>query len=340
MEEIIKILKHAVMITAFVFVMMLVIEYLNVLTQGKWHEKMAKNKWMQYVLAAFLGAMPGCLGAFLIVSMYSHRIVSFGALVTVMIATSGDEAFVMFAIMPEKAFLITALIFAVGIAAGIITDNLFGKFVNKVNGDTFQFHEWEECDCFPTGSILAQLKNCSLARGVLILTLLIFIGFLFSGTVGPSSWDWKKITILLLMAASLFITLTVPEHFLEEHLWEHIAKKHILQIFLWTFSAFIIIHFITNNLNLETIIKENSKIIMMIAGLVGIIPESGPHLFFLTLFSKGMVPFSIIVTNSIIQDGHGMLPLLGHSRRDFFVVKLINLIAGFAVGYTLMFLGY
>jgi len=33
-----------------------------------------------------------------------------------------------------------------------------------------------------------------------------------------------------------------------------------------------------------------------------------------------------------VQDGHGMLPLLAESRRDFLKVKAINLLVGFLTG--------
>ena len=56
-------LLHALMITGFVFVMMLVIEYLNVLTQGVWQSGLRGRRWRQYLLAALLGATPGCMGA-------------------------------------------------------------------------------------------------------------------------------------------------------------------------------------------------------------------------------------------------------------------------------------
>lgn len=341
MRQYLDILIHSIMITSFVFVMMLIVEYLNVLTRGKWQEKMASSQWMQYLICALLGATPGCLGAFMTVSMYTHRMLSLGAVVTAMIATSGDEAFVMFAMMPDKALLLTFILAIVGIFAGIITDHLPWKFSKRtLEGDSLEIHvDEEDCECFQSGNILSQVRDLSLARGVLLLAILILISFLFLGALGPAVWNWKKITILILMFISLFIVITVPEHFLEEHLWEHVAKEHTLRIFVWTLGAFIIIHFITNILNMESVIKNNSNVIMMFAGLVGLIPESGPHMFFITLYSKGMVPFSIILASSIVQDGHGMLPLLGHSRRDFIVVKLINLAAGLAVGYAFLLFG-
>lgn len=39
----------------------------------------------------------------------SHNVVSFGALVTAIIATSGDEAYVMFSIFPLEALWITVI---------------------------------------------------------------------------------------------------------------------------------------------------------------------------------------------------------------------------------------
>jgi len=68
------------MITGFVFVMMLVIEYINVQSKGLWQKSLTKNKWRQYIIAGILGAIPGCLGAFTMVAMFSHRLVSFWSL--------------------------------------------------------------------------------------------------------------------------------------------------------------------------------------------------------------------------------------------------------------------
>ena len=96
----VEILKHTLMITGFVMVMMLIIEYINVRSSGRWSKPLQKNKWLQLLVAAVLGIIPGCLGTYTIVSLFTHNIVGFGALVTTMIATSGDEAFVMFGMMP------------------------------------------------------------------------------------------------------------------------------------------------------------------------------------------------------------------------------------------------
>ena len=113
-----ELVQHALMITGFVFLMMLLIEYINVLSHGNWQSILKTSRWGNYILSALLGLIPGCLGAFAVVSLYAHRFVSLGALVAAMIATSGDEAFVMLAMFPREAILLTVILFVVGVVAG------------------------------------------------------------------------------------------------------------------------------------------------------------------------------------------------------------------------------
>ncbi len=325
---------HAVMITGFVFMMMLVIEYVNVSTGGLWQRGFRGSRMKQYLLAGLLGVTPGCLGAFVVVALYSHRVVSIGAVVTAMIATSGDEAFVMFSMIPKTALYLSVILLLVGLVAGFITDITFGNQANIPDAchQEFEFHEEEECCCFPRGQIMAQWKRCSLPRSVLSIILVLFIFGLICDMIGPPAWNWIKITIFLVSGVALFIVSTVPDHFLEEHLWEHVAKKHIPRVFIWTLGALFLMHILVNHLHLKDWMQQQQLSILIVASLVGVIPESGPHLIFLTLFTEKAIPFSILLASSIVQDGHGMLPLLADSHRDFVKIKAINLVVGLVVG--------
>jgi hypothetical protein len=329
-----NILMHSLMITGFVFVMMLVIEYLNVLTQGVWQNGLRGNRWRQYLLAAFLGATPGCMGAFAVVALYSHRVVSLGAVVAAMIATSGDESFVMFSMIPGTAGLIFLLLLLIGFAAGVLTDMLCGEKAAKwaIASHDLDLHEKEICECFPRGKITQQWKDCSLSRGVLVITLLLFILGLLAGYLGPPVWNWIRITLLLTSGVGLFIVATVPDHFLEIHLWEHVAKTHVPRIFMWTFGALLIMYVLVDYLHLTDWMQGNQILMLLAACLVGLVPESGPHLVFLTLYTQGAVPFSVLLASSIVQDGHGMLPLLADSRLDFMRIKAINFVIGLGIG--------
>ena len=332
--------KHALMITSFVLIMMLLIEYINVQTRGSWQQTLRKTRIGQYVLGAVLGVIPGCLGAFTVVSLYSHRTVSFGALVAAMIATSGDEAFVMLSMFPLQAVWLSGMLFIIAIAAGWLSDKLFLKQDQfLINEDhELEVHQADQCLCYSPVNILLQLRNISFPRALLIALLGGLLFALSSGLLGSEVWDWKRITFAVGAGFSLFVILTVPDHFLEQHLWEHVIKKHLLRIFLWTFGALLAIHYLDNWLDISTLIQDNLYIVLIIAVLVGIIPESGPHLVFVTLFAQGTIPFSILLANSIVQDGHGTLPLLAVSGRSFIWLKVVNIVVGLVLGLLGLYL--
>lgn len=335
-------LTHATMITGFVFVMMLVIEYLNVFTQGTWQQGLRGSSWKQYFLASLLGAIPGCLGAFAVVSLFSHRVISLGAVVAAMIATSGDESFVMLSMMPKTALLVFLILFLLGIAAGGVTDFLVGEKAVKWASASHELdlHDEEICLCFPRGHILEQWRHCTLPRGVLSLALFLFIFGLFSNQLGPREWNWIKVSLVLTSGMGLFIVSTVPDHFLKEHLWEHLVMAHVPRVFLWTIGALLFMHVLVDYFQLAAWMRENQLLLLIIACLVGLVPESGPHLVFLTLFIQGAIPFSVLIASSIVQDGHGMLPLLADSRMNFFRIKAINFSIGLLVGVLGYFSGW
>ncbi|MBN1556596.1 MAG: arsenic efflux protein [Lentisphaerae bacterium] len=329
------------MITGFVGVMMLVIEYVNVLSRGRWQERLKRRRWGQYVLAALLGAVPGCLGPFAVVAMYAHRSVSLGALTAAMVATAGDESFVMFAMIPRTALPLHGILFVLGVAAGALTDAVLGRRLTarlSCRAD-FSIHEEAPRACFPRGRLLAQWRHCSAARGTLCVSLALFLLAVFTGRLGPPEWNWVRVSLAAVSAVALFIVATVSDHFLDDHLWRHVVRGHVPRIFLWTFGALFVMHLLVEHWHLEGLIRDNRWVVLGTAGVMGVIPESGPHFIFVTLFDKGLVPLSVLLTSSIVQDGHGMLPLLAHSRRAFVVIKLINLLIGLAVGALVMACG-
>lgn len=342
MNQFVEILTHSLLITGFVFIMMLLIEYINVQTHGSWQEKLKKGRIGQYLLAVVLGAIPGCLGAFTVVSLYAHGVVSFGALVATMIATSGDEAFVMLSIFPVKAIFLTIIISIIGFAVGYVTDLVYKKQDKLLTGKEhpLPIHSEEFCNCYPKGYILKQLKEITFERVLLIGFLSLFVILFLTGSVMSEAVEWIKITILGGSLFALFVVTTVPDHFLQKHLWKHVLKKHLLRIFLWTFGALLVIHILMNYIDLDTWIHTNTLMVITIAVLIGIIPESGPHLIFVTLFAQGSLPFSILLASSIVQDGHGTLPLLAVSKRGFIILKIINVAAGLAIGMIGMLFGF
>ena len=334
METIYKIFLNALMITGFVFVMMLIIEYVNVQSRGIWQKSLTANKWRQYLIAGILGVIPGCLGAFTMVALFSHRLVSFGALVTAMIATSGDEAFVMFAMFPKKAALLTVLLFVIGILAGFVTDKFYNskRITEKFTEKNLPLHDEPQCKCFQKDKFWNYLFHPTVYRLVLDIIVFLLILGVITGALAGGAKIWMKATILLSLGFSFFVVVSVPNHFLKKHIWDHIVKVHIPRIFLWTFGTLLVIHFLMNYIDIHAWLSDNMLMVLFVAILIGIIPESGPHLIFVTLFFQGAIPLSVLLASSISQDGHGSLPLLAESKRGFLAVKLVNILYALIFG--------
>jgi len=71
------------------------------------------------------------------------------------------------------------------------------------------------------------------------------------------------------------------EHYLEFHIWDHIIKKHLFRVFLWSFGALLFVHWGLVFRNLDSFIHDHMLWVLLIAALIGIIPESGPRILYL-----------------------------------------------------------
>jgi len=187
---------------------------------------------------------------------------------------------------------------------------------------------------FPLKKI--QVFSINKLIGLSIITTLIVLPFL---NIIKFDSNTARYIFFSLNIIVWLIILFSNDHYIESHIYKHIIKSHLLRIFLWTFGVLFVIKFSDKYINLEPILHHNMYIVLLISALIGIIPESGPHLFFVILFSQGSIPFSVLFTSSFVQDGHGMLPLLSYSLKDSILIKLFNLIYGVAIGTILYLAG-
>lgn len=403
-----EILQQTLIITAFVMVMMLIIEVINVQSKGKWFDKLTNKPILQNLLGTVLGGLPGCLGTYTAVSLYSHKGLNFAALLTTMIVTTGDEAFLMLSLIPLAYLKITVILIVLGVVMGLIWNKIninWGK--DEIENHKLEIHEHQECIHWEKSGLMKNIKNISFPRAILSVSLILFIWGLLSGGIHHSHdifpahsieklsqvkevgtqaehdhhshdghthdihahdihdhahahdhnleqaevhaehnhshddhGNWFNITLIGISIIALILILIVPDHFLEDHLWKHIIKKHALKIFLWTLIVLGGIYYLQQHIDLTSWVSENYFKVLLLAIIVGIIPQSGPHYIFILLFFQGSIPLSILLANSIVQDGHGALPLLAESKKSFIQVKavkaVIALIFGI-IGYWLIY---
>lgn len=353
LDILIDALRAAVLITGMVVIMMMMIESLNISSGGRFFQRLQNSKFGQIVVSALLGWIPGCMGGFASVSLFSHGMISFGALVAMLIATSGDEAFVMLTLFPGKALLISAIILAIGIAAGVLIDYVGPKLGLKPYAlkacDEMHLHkedahpEHEKKEPHSKKRTLLTWK-----RGILFLGTALYIFALATGMLEHEhegmeeaehggfnllSEDWMNMLFAAVSLIMLAVVAFGSDHFVEEHLWHHVIARHVPKIFAWTFGVLIALGFIMELVDVNAWISANVPLMIVLATLIGIIPESGPHLIFVTLFAAGVVPMPVLLASCISQDGHAALPLLAESKGAFLRAKAINCVIALVVGF-------
>lgn len=338
-----ELLLQSLMITLVVLMLMLLVEYINVLSKGKWLEKFSQRKILQLILSIFFGLLPGCAGSYLWVTLYTHGTVSFGSILANFIATTGDESYVMLSLFPEKALMLFAVLFGIAFLAGWMVNFLFPKNV-QINAhlelhEHDAFHEQGFIKC-----CIANLRKPTFER-IFILFLLLFLSLMLLFLPDHDHQATSEVQFIkvegyikkLLGGLSLlafFLTMGVNDHFLLEHVWRHVFKKHFFRLLIWVFSTMLVLYFIYQIIDIENWISHNLHIVLLISISIGIIPESGPHMIFVTLFASGIIPFPILMANSIVQEGHAGLPLLAESPKSFLYVKIIKVVLALILGFT------
>lgn len=375
-------LRDSILITGIVIIMMMMIESFNLEKHSGFFEKTGGSSLKQVLLAAILGSIPGCIGGFAAVSLYSKRLIGFGALTAMMIASCGDEAFVMLAMMPDRALLIFAILFLLavfcgtgvdfyikqrGLRKGVVMEGrdsslalrMTGKEALRMTGKE-TLGMGEKNDEGDADSSLAlgmtgkedERRSLTWYRVVLTAATVFFAvalacGWLDHSHAAPekgrihidllSEW-WMNMIFAILCIAMAVILCFRPDRFIKETLWHHILSRHLPVIFAWTFGVLLLIGILSEYIDISRWVSSNPAIMILLAVAIGIIPESGPHLIFVSLYAGGLVPFPVLLASCISQDGHSALPLLAEDKKSFAYTKLFKCVIALAAGYGTLLL--
>ena len=395
------ILRNSILITGLVTIMMMLIEAVDLESHGRFFNGLKKTRTGQVAVSALLGLIPGCIGGFAAVSLYTQRLISFGALVAMMIASMGDEAFMLLALMPGQALWIFLLLFAVALVCGIAIDFVIkwknagtapdtgtkpqidkdpdngtqtqidkdpdngmeaqpGRAPGKGNERQEMRHVHNQCRHCHEDDVRDKVsrhfgwRRIILLCGTAVFLIALAAGFLdhehhthdagnamdMTAALSMNLLDEKWMNILF---AALSITLLViiwkeSDHFVSANLWRHIILKHMPVIFAWTFGVLAVAGIVMSYVEIDGWISQNTALMILLAAAIGLIPESGPHMIFVTLYAGGIVPFPVLLASAISQDGHSSLPLLAEDKRSFAYAKLLNCLIAIAAGFGAMLL--
>ena len=83
---------------------------------------------------------------------------------------------------------------------------------------------------------------------------------------------------------------------------------------------------------ITSFLSQTGLMAVLVGTLIGIIPGCGPQIIFVTLYTKGIMPFAALLANAISQDGDALFPLIAIDKRSALWSTVFNTIAALVVG--------
>ena len=320
--------------TLFVFI------GLDSLTKFDIHAFLEKTKKLHVPIASFLGAIPGCGGAIIVVTQYIQGRISFGALVGVLTATMGDAAFLILAIEPSTGLLIFGLGIVVGTISGYVVDFIHGPSFMMANTNIeLEFEKLKKTFVskfnifwlilflpgFIVGILLAfQIEVddiLNLPSNISIVTLLGSAGAIlsiFMWSLNPlsdfqCSTDKSRGFLSRVIDTTNFVTTWVISGFL------------VFEIFMYF-----------TNIDLKLFFDLWLPFVPLIAILFGFLPGCGPQIVIATFYLNGFIPLSAELGNAISNDGDALFPAIALAPKAAILATIYSAFPAIIVAYSYM----
>ncbi|MDD4116047.1 MAG: putative manganese transporter [Massilibacteroides sp.] len=104
----------------------------------------------------------------------------------------------------------------------------------------------------------------------------------------------------------------------------------------WVFVAYVIYEIAVYAVGGEVVVKDwmlaTGMASVFIGAAIGLIPGCGPQIIFVTLYTKGMLPFAALLANALSQDGDALFPLLAIDKKSSLLATVITTIPALIVG--------
>ncbi len=326
-----------IQVSVFVGFTLFVFIGLDSLTKFDVKNFLSKTQKFHVGIAAFLGAIPGCGGAIIVVTQYIQGRISFGSLVAVLTATMGDAAFLILAIEPTTGLLIFGIGIIVGSISGYIIDFIHG--INFMQSETKIKVEFEKINktfvsnfnffwlfLFIPGFILGILVAFQIEFSPVYNSLLVFVASagailsIFMWSLNPlsdfqCSTDKSRGLLSRVVDTTNFVTTWVISGFL------------VFEIFMYFTS-----------LDLKIFFDLWLPFVPLVAIIFGFLPGCGPQVVVATFYLNGYIPLSAELGNAISNDGDALFPAIALAPKAAILATLYSAIPALVVAYGYFYL--
>ncbi|MBT3902193.1 MAG: arsenic efflux protein [Pelagibacteraceae bacterium] len=325
-------------VSVFVGFTLMIFIGLDSLTKFDIHSFLEKTKNFHVPIASFLGAIPGCGGAIIVVTQYIQGRISFGSLVAVLTATMGDAAFLILAMEPLTGLLIFILGIFVGTISGYVVDLIHGRSFMMTNSDIeLEFEKLKKTFVSKFNIFWLML----FVPGFLIGILLAFQIDVDSFFTLPSNTSF---VILLGSAGAILSIFMWSLNPLSDFQCSTDKSRGFLSrvidttnfVSTWVISGFLVfeIFMYFTNIDLKLFFDLWLPFVPLIAILFGFLPGCGPQIVVATFYLNGYIPLSAELGNAISNDGDALFPAIALAPKAAILATIYSAFPAIIVAYT------
>ena len=297
-----------------------------------------KNQQLEIPISAFLGAIPGCGGAIMVMSLFTRGVVSFGAVLAALISTMGDAAFLLLATKPQAALIILPVTFCTGIVSGYLVKPFTKNFLQKKINRDFLITELPKNK---TSNKFYLIWFLFLIPG---LALGIMNAFNIETSYLVSDIDIIQFISFLLALYCVFLWVLNPLTDIQmASIHENSFRKVVdttCFVTVWVIISFVIYELI--NISTQGAIFESLKyfgpFIPLMAIIIGFIPGCGPQIMITSMYVSGQLPMSAQIGNSISNDGDALFPAIAISAKAAIIATLYSAVPAIFIAYLWYYL--
>lgn len=327
----------------------------SLLRRFKWLVNVhASNSKYQILFAGFMGSIPGCGGAIIVITQFVQGKFSFGAVVAVLTATMGDAAFLLLAAKPSVGLFVVAVGVVVGIISGLCVDFIHGEHFMRPNNRTLltaKYCNKEEANKAQSSYIKWQ--------GLLWQWLLLpssFVAILFSFQLdvdqffhiqaGTTNIIGAVMAVLATTLWALSGEVTNYQTIVSEdskvntrNLFQKIAQDTNF-VGSWVILAFLSFELMMlfSGLDLAKVFSQWGSFTPLIAITIGLLPGCGPQIITTSLYLSSTIPLSAQLGNAISNDGDALFPAIAMAPKMAVMATLYSAIPAVMVAYSYFYL--
>ncbi len=323
-------------------------------------KKMEKAGLWQAPIASFLGALPGCGGAIIVVTQYTKGLISFGSVVAVLIATMGDAAFLLLARDPLTGVGVLLTSFVVGTVSGWLVDAIHGRQFLKANPEaTAKKQAKQNAERAAQTDETVKPQSLSLLNTIWLALIIpsTIIGLALAFQLDVDAWfgplsTYEPTLWLGAFGGILCLVLWCFSNPDQGHVGQEVQDitsnqsmlKRVLRdtnfVTTWVIVGFLAyelsVHFIGSGV--ETWLKTWAPVVPLIAILIGFIPGCGPQIVVTTMYLNGVIPLAALYGNAIANDGDALFPALALAPKAALLATLYSAVPALIIAYGLYFL--